>query len=168
MSVYHVAIEDQTNYHTSDKLEGLAFFLHSILGTSSFVAVIVFTVLLVVQLKRKSKWRMTANEDKSASESASTRERKTMTMVAMIATVLIVCYTPGVALSMVTFFEPEFNIVGSFKNIFLVLWSIAFVLEAVNSSINIILYYKMSTKYKETFHQIFRLLNILDDRFVRI
>lgn len=141
---------------TSDRksAEGVVFFLYSILGSTSFVAMIVFTVVLVVKLKQKTKWRRKANIDRGRSETISSRER-TMNMVVLIATVLIVCYTPGVAVSMASFFKPEFSVIGNEMNIFYVAWSFVFIFEALNSSVNIFLYYKMSTKYRETFHEVF-------------
>lgn len=136
-------------------VEGIIFFLYSISGLASFIAVILLTMLLVVQLKRKSKWRMKAHLDTGTTEAISVRDRKTMTMVAVIASVLIGCYSPGVAVSMVTFFEPQFSIFGTYVNEFFVLWSFAFIFEAANSSINMFIYYNMGTKYRETFHQLF-------------
>lgn len=138
----------------SKKMEGLGFFLFSVLGSASFVAVILFTAVLVFQLKRKSKWRGTANACKISSESISNRDRKTMNMVVMIAIVLIVCYVPGVVISMTSFFEPKFSILGEESNAFHVSWSFAFIFEALNSSVNIFVYYNMSTKFRETFQEL--------------
>lgn len=142
---------------TSDRknVEGLVFFLYSILGFGSFVAVITFTMILVVQLNRQSKWRLKGSIDRRQAESISNRDRTTMSMVVMIATVLIVCYTPGVAVSMVTVFEPDFYIFSNCINIFLVCWSFVVIFETLNSSINIFFYYHMSIKYRETFRQVF-------------
>lgn len=142
-------------YRKGYAVEGLAYFLHSVLGLSSFVAVITFTVILVIQLKRKSKWRMKAAVDKAQTESISTRERKAMTMVVMIAIILIVCYAPGAAVSMVGLFEIEFSIIGKYANECFAFWSFGFVFDSINSSVNIFLYYYMSTKYRETFRVIF-------------
>lgn len=135
--------------------EGIVFCLYSVLGTASFIAVIIFTIILVVQLKQKTKWRKKANADRERSESISVRDRRTMNMVVLIASVLIVCYTPGVVVSMASFFVPEFSVAGQQVNIFYVAWSFVFIFEAFNSSINIVLYYKMSTKYRQTFHELF-------------
>lgn len=146
-------------FFTSNRksLEGLVYFFYSILGISAFTTVIVFTVVLIVALKKKTRWRKTANVDKCSGESISNRDKKTVSMVVLIATVLIVCYTPGIAVSLVTFFVPEVSIIGKYVNMFFVLWSFAFMFDALNASVNIFLYYNMSSKYRETFHQMFHL-----------
>lgn len=146
---------------TRDKsrVAGLTVLLYGLSGFASFIAVIAFTIVLVIQLKRKSSWRLTANLDKSRSEVMSNRDRKTINMVAMIATILIVCYIPGVCVSMVTFLVAGFNIVGRYVNAFFVFWSFVFVFEGLNSSVNIFIYYRMSTKYRDTFRQIFSGIN---------
>lgn len=142
---------------TADRqtVEGVTFILYSILGFASFVTVIIFTLVLVIQLNKKSKWRRMATNDSAPSEAISRRERKPMKMVVMIATVLIVCYTPGVLVSSVSFFEPEFSVLGQYTNAFVSMWSFVVVFQAFNSSVNIFLYYYMSSKYKETFRLVF-------------
>lgn len=137
------------------KSEGVVFILYSILGFVSFINVIIFTSILVVQLNRQAKWRRKVNADKTRSEAISCKERKTVIMVVMIAIVLIACYAPGVLLSLVTFFEPEFSVGGQYVNAFFALWSFVFVFEALNSSVNIFIYYHMSTKYRRTFRMVF-------------
>lgn len=141
-------------------MEGMVFYLYSVLGTSAFIAVIVFTVVLIVSLKKKTKWRRTANVDQEGS--ILSRERKTVTMVVLLATVVIVCYIPGVAISLVVAIEPEFSILGKYVNSYFVSWSFSFIFDAINASVNIILYYKMSTKYRVTFHEIFGCRGKLD------
>lgn len=136
-------------------LEGVTFILFGILGFLSFVAVVIFTLILVIQLNKKTKWRTNANLEKQQSESISNRDRRTVTMVVMIAVVLIVCYTPGVIVSMVTFCEPEFSVTGKYANVYVASWSFVVTFESFNSSVNIFLYYHMSSKYRETFHLVF-------------
>jgi ABC-type Fe3+ transport system permease subunit len=140
---------------TITSMQTVIYVAGSFLGFSLCFAVIVFTLVLVVQLKRKSKWRSKSNMDQARSEAISTRETKTMNMVAMIATVCIICYTPSVAIATTSFIVPEIDLTGKYVNLFHVLWSCAFVFQAVNSSVNIFLYYKMSTKFRDTFIKIF-------------
>lgn len=136
-------------------VEGVTFILFGILGFLSFVAVITFTLLLVIQLNKKTKWRKNANLEKLQSEIISNRDRRTVSMVVVIATVLIVCYTPGVVVSMATFCEPEFSVIGRYANVYFTGWSFVVTFESFNSSINILLYYHMSSKYRETFYLTF-------------
>lgn len=134
---------------------GFVFILHAVLGLTSFFTVILLTSALVVKLKRKATWRKKSTFDNDQSEAISSRDKKTMTMVVLIAGVLIVCFIPGVTLHTAGFFEPGLNLVGKYSNLFHIGWSFAFLFEAINSSVNIFLYYNMSTKYRQTLRALF-------------
>lgn len=138
-----------------ESMEGLAFILYAVLGTLSFMAVVILTVLLVFNLKRKAKWRQESTFDNKQSENITNRDKKTVNMVIMIAIVLIICYSPGILISTGMFVDSEFSVIGREINIFMVTWSFAFLFEAINSSVNIFMYYKLSSKYRRTFHDIF-------------
>ncbi|KAK0056196.1 growth hormone secretagogue receptor type 1 [Biomphalaria pfeifferi] len=138
----------------NDKVSGLTFLLYAIYILVSFFAIIVFTTILVVKLKQKTKWREESTFDDKQSNTISNRDKKTVRMVIVIALVLIVCYLPSVLLCTTGFIVPGFFVVGQYSNVFFVTWSFAFVLDALNSSVNIILYYTMSSKYRQTLHEI--------------
>lgn len=138
-----------------EKVTGLIFFMNSVTGVTSFVAVIIFTSILVVKLKKASIWRQKTTTGSSGQDAMSNRDKKTVKMIALIATVLIVCFTPGAVVSMVTFVEPEFDLRRGYMNSVVSMWSIAVVFQSVNSSVNIVFYYKMSSKYRQTFHSTF-------------
>lgn len=134
-------------------VEGLVFFLHSIMGLTSFLAVVLFTTLLIIKLKRTSEWRreVTSGSD----DHVNSRDKKTMTMIATIACILIVCYTPGTIISMTTFVLPDFYLGKRFVNICAAMWSFGFLFQAINSSVNIFLYYRMSSVYRSYFGELF-------------
>ncbi|CAL1543381.1 unnamed protein product, partial [Lymnaea stagnalis] len=129
-------------------VEGVSFFLTTVLGIVSFVCLITFTTILVVKLHQQMNWRADANPNTHQLKMVSKRERKIVKMVILIATILIVCYTPALALSAYTFFDVNFSVTGCYVNLFFATWSFGFLFEAVNSSVNIFLYYNMSSKYK--------------------
>lgn len=135
------------------KVVGVVFFLSSVTGLTSFAVVVVFTAVLVLKLRHISKWRKDAVVGADNSGSLAGRDRKTMKMIVVISSILIVCYTPGTMITMATFLEPEFMLQRRYQNMCFAMWSVAFVFQAVNSSINIFLYYKMSTRYRETLDQ---------------
>lgn len=140
---------------TRKRVVGFVFIFHSILGISSFLAVAIITVILVIKLRQKSKWRQKSTCDNEQNAAMSSRDKKTVTMVLLIATILIICFIPTVTLLTVAFIVREFSITGKYSSIFHVMWSLAFFFEAVNSSVNIFLYYNMSSKYRQTFNEIF-------------
>lgn len=133
----------------SQKLTDIVYVFQTCLGLSSFVAVIVLTTVLVRQLSQKSAWRKSATMGLDKSQLMSNRDRRTMAMIALIASILIVCYTPSVILYSVTTIQPEFSIAGAYSNLFSALWSFGILFESVNSSVNMFLYMKMSSQYRK-------------------
>lgn len=138
-----------------EPVEGLVFILNGVLGIASFPLVTIFTVVLLLQLKLKIKWRKGAVKAKDHADVTTDRDKKAMSMIAFIACVLILCYTPDLVVTLLIFAEPQFNILGKYFNLGLILYSFGLVCHAINSSINIFIYYSMSSKYKHTFHVLF-------------
>lgn len=147
-----ITVEVKSHKNTA---EGAVYFIHSICEVLSFLSVILLTCLLIHKLREKSVWRRSASSDKTNSESLPSRDRKTVRMVILIASILIICYTPATLLCAATFIEPEFSIGGKYHNLMYILWAFAVLFENINSSANILLYLKMSTKYRETFLELF-------------
>ncbi|KAI8784849.1 FMRFamide receptor [Biomphalaria glabrata] len=139
------------------KVDGLSFLLFAILMFVSFVAVIVCTAVLVVKLNQKSQWRQKSTFDSAQSEIMSRRDRSTMKTVILIASVLIINYSPTVVFFTGVFIVPEFNITGQHRNLFLVSAAFCFIFDTLNSSVTIISYYTMSSKFRQTFHELFSL-----------
>lgn len=136
-------------------VEGAVYVLHSVLGIASFTGVILFTTLLVIKLRQSARWRQEATSSSNKTGAMSGRDQKTVKMVLVIACVLIACYTPGAVISLAAFIVgPEFNVRGSYVNIAEAMWSVAGSFQAINSSINVFFYYSMSSKYKQTFHEV--------------
>lgn len=138
-----------------DLSETVVYVLHAAFGVLSFLAVVVFTLVLIHKLRQKSDWRKLASLQQERSESMSSKDRSTISMVVVIASILIICYTPSVMLFLTTMFVPEFSIGGAYYNLFYSLWTFGVLMENVNSSVNIFLYCKMSTKYRNTLKELF-------------
>lgn len=117
--------------------------------------IVVLTLILIRKLWQKSTWLKTANVGQEWSESLSNRDKNTMRMVVLISSILIACYIPAAFLCIGTFCHPEFSAVGQYSNLYYFLWAFATLFENINSSVNIFLYIKMSTKYKQTFWSFF-------------
>ncbi|KAK0051142.1 thyrotropin-releasing hormone receptor [Biomphalaria pfeifferi] len=145
----------------SNKLvnEGIMNRFQASLAIIAFILVVIFTEILAINLKRKSKWRRGVTSNKDQQEAMSSRESKTVGMIIVVAVVLIVCYTPGVTCSITTSFNPDFGITGKQANVFHAVWSFCFLFHAANSSINILLYYRMSSNYRKTLREIFPISN---------
>ncbi|CAL1530377.1 unnamed protein product, partial [Lymnaea stagnalis] len=136
------------------KVEGLSFLLYAILMFLSFLAVIVFTAILVFKLKQKTEWRQKSTFDSSQSDTISKRDKSTIKMAIVIASILIVNFCPTVSFFTGVFIVPGFSIAGRHRNVFLVSAAFAFIFDAVNSSVNIVTFYKISSKYRKTFQEL--------------
>lgn len=82
---------------------------------------------------------------------------KVAKMVVLISMIFITSFIPAVVIFIAGFAEPQLSYDGLYKNLFLVTLSVSFTTEAINSSINICIYLKMSTKYRESFTRMFKL-----------
>ncbi|XP_059178442.1 neuromedin-U receptor 1-like [Physella acuta] len=142
---------------TSDryKVDGLSFLLYAILMFVSFLAVIILTAVLVIKLKQKTEWRKKSTFDSAQSDNISKRDKSTIKMVIVVAVILIVNFSPTVAFFTGVFIVPGFSITGKYRNLFLVAAAFTFIFDTLNSSVNIISYYTMSSKFRQTFHETF-------------
>ncbi|CAL1529998.1 unnamed protein product [Lymnaea stagnalis] len=141
-----------------NEVEEVAFAINSVFSPlGSFGAVVISTVILVVKLNEKTKWRQQSVADKDKNANISTKEQKVVKMVVGISTIFIVTYTPAAIIFSAMAREPEFRLTGYYSNINIVVVSISFILEAVNGSVNIIVYYKMSTRFRICFLALFNI-----------
>ena len=149
---------------TPDKveIERLAHGINNFFGYLAFVAIIVLTAILVTSLNSKTRWREQAAgsggaSQKPGSESADVgkKDRRVVKMVVVISSVFIACFCPVTIIFIAKIIWPGFGKFGSQENIYQAIISIAFMFETANSSVNIFIYLKLSTKYRETFHALF-------------
>ncbi|CAG5135628.1 unnamed protein product, partial [Candidula unifasciata] len=132
----------------------VVYFMHAIVVVASIISVVLFTIVLIVKLRVNSKWRKSMNSQQKQQASMTNKERTTIVMIVLIACMLLVCYTPTIILSLITFFEPDFSPGGKYVNLHYILWSFALLFETVNSSVNIFLYLKMSSNYRLYFYSL--------------
>lgn len=121
----------------------------------AFVVVASCTLILSVQLRRSAKWRTTITS-KSQAERMSSRNQKVAKMVATISTLFIICFLPSAIMMLAVAFEPRLSVNGDLLNVTIIMAGITYVVESINSSMNIFIYHTMSTKYRETFRMIFK------------
>ncbi|XP_059178441.1 type-1 angiotensin II receptor B-like [Physella acuta] len=136
-------------------LNGLTFLLYSIIMITSFPSVIIFTAILVFFLRRQTKWRKRSTLHDNKTEALTQRDRVATATVMTIATVLIVTLTPSFIFFTIGFFVPGFSVTGKYRELFLTLASFVLCADAANSSVGVILYYRMSSRYRQTFHELF-------------
>ncbi|XP_059148110.1 probable G-protein coupled receptor 139 [Physella acuta] len=146
--------------HASDShgLDGVSFLLFGIYMILSFLIVGVCTSVLVYKLRSKSQWRQKSTGQINQAGEVSPRDQKTIRTVIVIASVMIVFFTPSVIITVFVFVVPEFKVTGGLSNLFLVAWTFGMLFEVVHSSVTLVLYYAMSSKYRHSFRQLFCLV----------
>ncbi|GFO28769.1 LOW QUALITY PROTEIN: chemosensory receptor a [Plakobranchus ocellatus] len=125
----------------------------------AFSIVLICTVLLVVQLRKISSWRMSVTSSKSqrveaeenpaaissgADARISQKEERLVRMVVAIATIFIVSYIPTCIMLLCYIVFDEFNQFGVYKRLFIVSNYIISLGQPISGSVNILIYYKMA------------------------
>ncbi|GFO28799.1 chemosensory receptor a [Plakobranchus ocellatus] len=135
----------------------------------AFIIVLICTFLLVVQLKKISSWRLSVSSAKSqrvkpdenpaSSSSAaeariSQKEERLIKMVVAIATIFIVNYVPTFILLVCHVIFDEFNLFGVYSRIFIVSGYISSFGQPISGSVNMLIYYKMASKFRSVFRRL--------------
>ncbi|XP_012945941.1 somatostatin receptor type 2-like [Aplysia californica] len=140
-----------------NEVQGISLFITDLTAPFCvFTMVLLCTVIIRVKLVQKVKWRQTASGVATSKGELPTKEKKVVVMVTTISAIFIVCFTPVPLLMTARCIEPELSVIGRYANMNWVLFSTAFVIESLNSSVNIFVYYRMSSKYKEAFNEVFK------------
>ncbi|RUS80461.1 hypothetical protein EGW08_011777 [Elysia chlorotica] len=123
-----------------------------------FFIVLISTVLLVVRLKQNLEWRNELNEapKQTIQISKGSKEMKAARSVVAICVIFIVCFAPNVALFALSLVDPRFTPYDPYYgNLMRPVYALSSLLQVFSSAVNIVVYYKMSTKYREVFRAIF-------------
>ncbi|CAL1544290.1 unnamed protein product, partial [Lymnaea stagnalis] len=141
------------------------------------ILIIGCAVVLIIKLERSQKWRQHAqsgdqpikrspqklirlrpkttpehrNGKKLKKSIHSAKELKLTKMITSLTMIFLVCNMPSNGLLAASIFVPGFTSTGKFAELFQMLHSVAFFLETVNSSVNLLVYYAMSSKFKAEF-----------------
>ncbi|KAK3804189.1 hypothetical protein RRG08_012069 [Elysia crispata] len=126
------------------------------------------TILMVSALTASSRFRQKSkteptnltNADSNKTESKSwrqmnNRDKRVVRMVTIISTIFIICNLPMVVGMSCRRAFPEFKINGVYHNIHLSVFAIVHLASSLSASLNIFVYYFGSSKFKQTFHEIF-------------
>lgn len=129
----------------------------------AFIIIATCTLILSILLRSKNTWRNNTLTDGQA-ERISSRSQKVAKMVVTISTLFIACFVPSAIMMLAVAFEPTLWVHGKYLNITVAMAGFSYLLVSINSSVNIFIYYNMSTKYRDTFREIFRWTGWLDTK----
>ena len=129
----------------------------TILTTLFFITIAVTTTITAVKLHRVVQWRQRSTSSASVSLKSSIKEiALTKTLVAT-SVLFIVCLAPTIMVQIASFVEPDFYFTGRYYNLVYVTQTVMLFFRVCNSSFNFFIYYDMSTRYRQTLRDIFRL-----------
>ncbi|KAK3795810.1 hypothetical protein RRG08_052243 [Elysia crispata] len=135
-----------------------SFYFISSFSAPSFICffvVLVSTTVLVVRLKQNLEWRNEAAKQ-SNKNSGSPKEIKASRSLVVICTVFIICFAPSVALFVISLAFPEFTQHDPYLGTLMrALYAISSLVQVLSSSVNIVVYYRMSTKYRNMLNELF-------------
>ena len=141
-------------------------YISIILPISSFLVVTFCTLLLTISLNRSKKWRdsnrtVSSNQhgqtgSADATKAKTNKETRIVKMVVAVATVFIISTIPSCVHIIIVMLFPQFDINGRYGNIFNVTGNAFFVIDLINCSVNIIIYFRMSTKFRQTAIELFK------------
>ena len=92
---------------------------------------------------------------KKAQDGAMTPREVALTRTLMATSVLFVlCLTPTLLVQLASFVWKELRQKGRHHNLFSVLWALAFLCKAINSSLNLFVYYAMGSRFRSMLHEL--------------
>ncbi|KAL8583086.1 hypothetical protein ACOMHN_008524 [Nucella lapillus] len=118
----------------------------TILPTISFLTYFVVsfvTVVTVRKLKTAMDWRQ-----KTSSQVMDKRQVSLVKMLITVSCVYIACNAPKLSLSIVRFVVEEFSTSGRYRNLFVVTHRAGHALLMVNSSVNVLIYFRQSSRFR--------------------
>lgn len=137
-------------------IQTISFHLQLIYPALAFTSVVICSAILITKFNQRLTWRNEATSNASkAKGNAEDRDKQVIKMVLSVAIVFIISFTPSLVLFISMVVLPGMNMGQENQNMFIFSYSVSFMSEAINSSVNIILYYKASSKYRKHFHELF-------------
>lgn len=135
-------------------IDSVVFGITTVLTVGTFLFVVCCTIILVSNLWKQRKWRE-ATSQSTATDTTGQKDRKLVKMIIVISTMYIVCFLPGTIRKCAMSAVPSLAKGGIHGNLRHVISSFTDITESINSSMNIFVYYHMSTKFRAIFRRSF-------------
>ena len=132
----------------------------------TFFTVFICTILLAVSLKKSKAWRdanksttskIVSKGDDSLPESVTSKskEAKAVRMLISIATVFIISSIPSSIHMFFVLTIPEFDLNGRYSNLYSLTGMMFLVVDCINCTANVFIYYNMSSKFRRAMLTLF-------------
>ncbi|XP_059145666.1 growth hormone secretagogue receptor type 1-like [Physella acuta] len=115
----------------------------------TFFVIITSTVIIGIRLSNRALWRQSVSKVTKA-DNVSTKEKKVVVMLVTVTLIFIVCLLPQSAFLTATSFVPGLVFFGTNSDLSFLCYCMCYLTETVSSSVNIVVYYRMSGRYRET------------------
>ncbi|CAG5123388.1 unnamed protein product, partial [Candidula unifasciata] len=140
-----------------EQVEKISYVINNVfIPLTAFVIITVCTITLVIKLHRTVKWRQMSIAD-SQTDNVTTRNQRVAKMVVMISSLFIACFLPFSFIFIAMSLDPDLSLSGKHIKTLIIIGGLGFFLESVNSSVNIFIYYSMSSRFRETCRSLFRI-----------
>lgn len=134
-------------------------FISPVIPIITFIVVSVATAVTVVKLHLAFAWRASTSsaggngEMKDGGGKRMNQQQASLTKVlVLVSSLYIVCSVPSVAMALTRFAVPGdgFYPWGRYSNTFFAVHDVSYTLAAVNSSFNFVIYWRRSSRYRQT------------------
>ena len=118
-----------------------------------FGIVFISTLFLIIRLKQTVKWRSSAVNQTNTESSKETRVARS---VVYICSIFITCFLPNVATDIARVSFKSLSLLNpKLRWLLSIIFIFNFLLQTMNSSLNIFVYYSMSSRYRQVFKELF-------------
>ncbi|XP_059168413.1 uncharacterized protein LOC131950320 [Physella acuta] len=112
--------------------------------------------LTALALNARAEWINSVSRKEIKKDNiVSNKEKRVVLMLIVVSVIFIVCLIPQSAILTALIQVPDLSAGGRYFDLAMVCYSISYLMEAVCSSVNILVYYKMSSKYRNTISEHF-------------
>ncbi|KAK6963749.1 neuropeptides capa receptor, partial [Biomphalaria glabrata] len=148
-----------TRYFINDRHQIMAVYYivaDQFVPYATILVLILCTIVIVTKLRSKLRWRQSfSNTGGNNSRDVPSKEHKLIKLLFTISIMFIVCILPQSTLNVAIALIPGLKADGIYINIWKMCYSFTSLLETMNCSVSIVLYYRMSSRYRQVFWEMF-------------
>ncbi|GFO37462.1 chemosensory receptor a [Plakobranchus ocellatus] len=115
------------------------------------------TNVTVATVKDRRKKEVESKKKSLTSTQRTSKDDRVVRTVVVITMLFIVCFFPGCVAFALYVALPGFTLYGRYGQLFVLVYTVCFIIEPINSCFNLFIYYSMGTHFRTMLHQVFRL-----------